>query len=134
MKILIFDDDKNFVRILMQELVEEGYEVQKCESIPQAIERLEKDGYDVLLLDLNMPGFHGLEVLKKIRALDIPVEVIVLTGHGTVASAVEAMKLGAYDFLAKPFEMKVLKATIEKAFEKKELRNENIHLKVQMKR
>lgn len=134
MKILILDDDKNFVRILMQELVEEGYEVQTCESSPQALERLEKDGYDVLLLDLNMPGFHGLEVLKKIRALDIPVEVIVLTGHGTVASAVEAMKLGAYDFLTKPFEMDVLKAVLEKAHEKKKLRDENLLLKAQVKR
>jgi DNA-binding NtrC family response regulator len=134
MKILILDDDKNLRKVLISELDEEGHDVGETDSGLKALEMLEKDEYDVLILDLNMPGFHGLDVLKKIRKLDIPVEVIVLTGHGTVSSAVEAMKLGAYDFLTKPFELKVLKAIIEKAYEKKELRNENLHLKVQMRR
>ncbi len=134
MKILILDDDKNFVKILMNELKEEGYEVRKCESSLEAIERLESEEYDVMLLDLNMPGLHGLEVLKKVRTLDLPVEVVILTGHGTIATAVEAMKLGAYDFLTKPFEMDVLKAVLEKAHEKKALRNENLLLKAQVKR
>jgi DNA-binding NtrC family response regulator len=133
MKILILDDDKNFARVLMKELEEEGYEVEKCESSPQALEKLEKDEYDILLLDLNLPGLHGLEVLKKIRMLDLPLEVVIMTGHGTVASAVEAMKLGAYDFLTKPFEMDVLKAVVEKAHEKKELRDENLLLRAQVK-
>lgn len=134
MKILILDDDKNLAKVLLKEMEAEGYEVQKTDSGAEALERLEKDGYDVLLLDLNMPGQHGLEVLKKIRMLSLPVEVIILTGHGTVSSAVEAMKLGAYDFLTKPFELEVLKAVIEKAHEKKALRNENLLLKAQVKR
>lgn len=134
MKILILDDDKNFVRVLTNELESEGYEIQKANSGTQALEILEKDGVDVLLLDLNMPDLSGLDVLKRIRTLDLHVEVIILTGHGTVTSAVEAMKLGAYDFLTKPFEMDVLKAVIEKAYEKKELRNENLLLKAHVKR
>ena len=134
MKVLILDDDKNLVKVLIREMEEEGYEVQKADSGEEALERLEKDTYDVLLLDLNMPGLHGLEVLKRIRTLNLPVEVIILTGHGTISSAVEAMKLGAYDFLTKPFQFEVLKAVMEKAHEKKSLRSENLLLKAQMRK
>ncbi|MCX7948678.1 MAG: sigma-54 dependent transcriptional regulator [Treponemataceae bacterium] len=134
MKLLILDDDKNFIRILGRELEHEGYEVQRASSGNQALEILENEDVDVLLLDLNIPGLHGLEVLKRIRLLDLSVEVIILTGHGTISSAVEAMKLGAYDFLTKPFEMDVLKAVIEKAYEKKVLRTENLLLRAQVRR
>lgn len=134
MKILIVDDDKNLNKVLINELSEEGFSVQGTGSGVKAVGMLEKDGFDVLILDLNMPGLDGLEVLKKIRTLDITTEVIILTGHGTVSSAVEAMKLGAYDFLTKPFELEVLKAVIEKAHEKKALRSENLLLKAQMRR
>lgn len=134
MKILISDDDKNVRKVLMNELSEEGFSVDDTESGIKTMELLEKEEYDVLLLDLNMPGLGGMEVLKKIKNLEIPTEVIILTGHGTVSNAVEAMKLGAYDFLTKPFNLEELKAVIEKAYEKKILLSENIILKTQIKR
>ncbi|MEK6693097.1 MAG: sigma-54 dependent transcriptional regulator [Nitrospirota bacterium] len=133
-KVLIADDDKNLRKVLMEELSDAGFDSSVTDSGIKAIELLEKDEYDVLLLDLNMPGLGGIDVLNNIKALDIPTEAIILTGHGTVSNAVEAMKLGAYDFLAKPFKMEELKAVIEKAYEKKRLLSENLFLKTQIKR
>lgn len=133
-RVLIADDEKNLRRVLTDELSFEGYEVGETESGDKVIEMLEKDEYDVLLLDLNMPGTGGMEVLRKMKSLDIPTEVIILTGHATVSTAVEAMKLGAYDYLTKPFKMLELKAVIDKAHEKKKLINENLLLKTQLKR
>jgi len=133
-KVLVADDDKNLRRVLMNELSEEGFDVDEAESGIKAMDLLEKDEYDVLVLDLNMPGLGGMDVLRKIKTLEFSTEVIVLTGHSTVSTAVEAMKLGAYDYLTKPFKMVELKAIIEKAYEKKALINENLGLKAQIKR
>jgi len=133
-KVLIADDDKNLRRVLTNELCEEGFDVDDVESGIQAIDLLEKEEYDVLVLDLNMPGLGGMNVLRKMKALEWSTEVIVLTGHSTVSTAVEAMKLGAYDYLTKPFKMVELKAIIEKAYEKKVLVSENRGLKTQIKR
>lgn len=133
-KILIADDDKNLKKVLMNELSETGLTCTETDSGIKAMELLEKEEYDVLLLDLNMPGLSGIDVLKKIKALEIPTEVIILTGHGTISSAVEAMKLGAYDFLAKPVKIAELNAVIEKAYEKKRLISENLLLRTQIRR
>ena len=119
MKILIADDDKNLRMVLKNELTETGFEVSEAENGKKTIDMLKKDEYDVLILDLNMPGLNGIDVLKKIKKLDIPTETIMLTAHATVSTAVEAMKLGAYDFITKPFQMDELIAISEKAFEKK---------------
>jgi DNA-binding NtrC family response regulator len=132
-KILVADDDKNLRKVLVSELSTEDWGVTDRENGAKALELLEKEEYDVLLLDLNMPGLSGMDVLKKIGSLQIPVEIIVLTAHGTVTTAVEAMKLGAYDFLTKPFKMEELRAIIDKAYEKKKLRRENLLLKTQLK-
>src|SRR4030042_936300 len=134
MKILIADDDKNLRKVLMNELSEEGFNVNETDNGIKAVEMLEKDEYDVLLLDLNMPGLSGMDVLKKIKDLEIPTEVIILTAHATVSTAVDAMKLGAYDYLTKPFQINELITFIEKAYEKKKLLSENLLLKSQIKR
>jgi len=134
MKILIVDDEKNLREVLAIELSADGDEVDAAEDGVRALELLEKTEYDVILLDLNMPRMGGIEVLKKIAALDIPVEVIVLTANTTVSVAVEAMKLGAYDYLTKPFRREELSPILEKAFEKKKLRSENLILKTQVER
>ncbi|OGP73079.1 MAG: hypothetical protein A2V86_11030 [Deltaproteobacteria bacterium RBG_16_49_23] len=133
-KLLIADDDKNLTKVLKNELSEEGFDVAVTECGKKAMEMLEKEEYDVMVLDLHMPSIDGMDVLKNIKAAEIPVEVIILTGNATVPSAVEAMKLGAYDFLAKPFKIEELKAVVAKAYEKKELLSENLHLKMQIKR
>ena len=133
-KTLLADDDKNLRKVLTTELLNEGYDVTEAENGTRAIELLDQEEFDVFLLDLNMPGLGGMEVLKKIRALQAPTEVIILTAHATVSTAVEAMKLGAYDFLTKPFKIEELRAVIDKAYEKKKLLRENLVLKTQLKR
>ena len=133
-RLLIADDDRNLRKVLTTELSESGYDVSVTDSGINAAALLEKDDFDVLLLDLNMPGLGGMDVLKKIRTLEMPPEVVILTGHGTVLTAVEAMKLGAYDYIAKPFKLEELKAVIEKAHEKRKLLSENLFLKTQIKR
>jgi DNA-binding NtrC family response regulator len=134
MKILIADDDPNLRKVLTIELSGDGYEVQATDSGVRALELIEKGEPDVVILDLNMPGLNGMEVLKQIKSLESSVEVIVLTGYATVSTAVEAMKLGACDFLTKPFNVESLKAVIEKAYERRALLRENLLLKSQLKR
>lgn len=134
MRIVIADDDKNLRMVLASELSEKGFEVNVAENGTKAVALIENDEYDVLLLDLSMPGFNGMDVLKKIKTLELTTEVVILTGNATISSAVEAMKLGAYDFLTKPFKMAELKAVLEKAYEKKGLSRENLVLKTEIKR
>ena len=134
MKILIADDEKNLRLVLKNELAAAGVEIAETDTGTKALEQLECEDFDVLLLDLNMPGLGGLDVLKKMKSSECPTEVIILTAHATVSTAVEAMKLGAYDYLTKPFKLEELSAIIEKACEKKSLRSENLLLKTQIKR
>jgi DNA-binding NtrC family response regulator len=134
MKILIADDDKNLRLVLKNELADAGFDVSEAENGKKTIDMLKKDAYDVLILDLNMPKLNGIDVLKKTKKLEIPTETIILTAHATVSTAVEAMKLGAYDFVTKPFQIDQLIAISEKAFEKKNLVHENLLLKSHLKR
>jgi DNA-binding NtrC family response regulator len=133
-KILLADDDKNLRIVLTSELSSGGYEVLETESGSAALELMNREEYDVLLLDLNMPGMHGMDVLRKMRSLEISTEVVILTANATVSTAVEAMKLGAYDFLTKPFKLDELTLIIEKAYEKKKLLSENFLLKSRIRR
>jgi len=133
-RVLIADDDKNLKKILVNALTDSGFDVTETDSGLKAAALLEQDEYDILLLDLHMPKISGLDTLKKIKAAQIPTEVIILTGNATVSTAVEAMKLGAYDYLTKPCKIMELKVIIEKAYEKKKLIHENILLKTQLQR
>ncbi len=134
MKIIIADDDKNLRKVLLNELSESGFEADEASNGTLAKELLEKNEYDVLLLDLSMPGTSGIDVLKTLKKNEIPTEVIILTANATVSTAVDAMKSGAYDYLTKPFEIEELVAVIGKAYEKKQLLSENLLLKMQVKR
>jgi DNA-binding NtrC family response regulator len=133
-KILVADDDKNLRKVLLSELSIEGFDITEADSGTKTLELIEKNEYDVLILDLNMPDIGGMEILKKLEVMDIPTEVIILTGHATVSTAVEAMKLGAYDYLTKPFKIEELKTVVGKAYEKKRLLTENLLLKTQIKK
>ncbi len=132
-RLLIADDDSNFRKVLGAELREDGYEVSEANCGKRIAELFEKNDYDVVLLDLNFPDSNGIEVLKEISSAESGAEVIILTAYGSISTAVEAMKLGAYDYLTKPFKFEELTAVIEKANEKKEIRNENLILKTQIK-
>ncbi len=133
-KVLIVDDEKNIRDVLKNELVTFGHRTAAADSGATALALLDQEEFDVVLLDLNIPGMSGIEILKHIRAGDIAVEVVVLTADAAIPSAVEAIKLGAYDYLVKPVDLDHLSNVIGQAFEKKRLRNENMLLKTTIKR
>ena len=133
MKVLIVEDDKNLAKVLKNELLGEGFDVDASSIGRKALEWAETEEYDVVLLDLNLPDMEGMDILKDLRATENPAEVIILTGNATVSTAVEAMRLGAYNFLTKPFDMEELKEVMKKAFEKKQLLKENLLLRTHIK-
>ena len=100
--VLIVDDDDVFRDVLARELRAAGYHIDTLPRGEDVESALLKESYDVVVLDLRMPGMDGIAALKKIKEVRPFAEVVILTGHGSVESAVEALKLGAFDFLAKP--------------------------------
>lgn len=119
-KILLVDDEEIFTRNMSKLLNARGYRVTAVNSGDAAIAALEKEAVDVIVLDLKMPGMDGLTTLKEIQKLGLFTQTLILTGHGSVDSALEAMKLGAYDYLSKPCEIDDLVAKIEGAWSKKD--------------
>src|SRR5216684_2342828 len=113
-RVLVVDDEQSLRKVLAATLQREGYEVTVCVDGEEAIAALERDGADVVVTDLVMPRMDGLTLLRKVVARHPDVPVIVVTAHGRIDSAVEAMKAGAFDFLAKPFDHGELKAIIAK--------------------
>jgi len=123
-------DDEHPTRLLMErELPRAGCSVTCVESGERALEQLLVQDYDVVLLDLKMPGIGGMETLRRIGASGASAEVIVLTGHPDVDSAIEAMKLGAYDYLTKPFKLGEVEEVLRRAAERKRLQKENTALR-----
>jgi two-component system, NtrC family, response regulator HydG len=129
--LVVDDDDAN--RITLERILErEGYRVLHAESGRAAMERLREARADLVLTDLKMPGMSGIDLLKAVRKLDPDVQIVVMTAYGTVETAVEAMKEGAYDFVAKPLKRLELVSTVAKALEKRSLQVENRHLREQL--
>lgn len=119
-KILLVDDEEVFSRNMAKLLTARGYKVRAVNSGDAAIRALEEEQVDVIVLDLKMPGMDGLATLKEIQKLGLFTQTLMLTGHGSIDSALEAMKLGAYDYLTKPCEIDELVAKIEGAWQKKD--------------
>jgi DNA-binding NtrC family response regulator len=133
-RVLVADDERNFTQVLKMELGREGYVVDVAVDGREALGRLGASEYDVLVLDLKMPEVPGMEVLREIRSWEAGPEVIVLTGHATVATAIEAMKLSAYDYLTKPCKIEELALLVRKASEKRRLLRENLRLRARVER
>ena len=119
--VLLVDDEKQFLDALSQRLETRGLKVNAVTSGEAAIEQAKEKNFDAIVLDLAMPGIDGIETLKRIKKDRPDLEIIILTGHATVKSGVEAMKLGAEDFLEKPVDLKVLLEKIGKAKNKRML-------------
>jgi two-component system response regulator CpxR len=125
-RVLLVDDEQEFVEVLAERLETRGFSVQKAFSGDDAINLVTKQDADVVVLDVLMPGKDGVEILRDIKQLRPLMEVIMLTGHATVESAIEGMKLGAYDYLMKPTETEDLVAKIKKAHKLKSEHEERI--------
>ena len=118
-RVLLVDDEREFVDILAERLEARDFAVSKAYSGDEALERVKQGGIDVVILDVQMPGKDGLETLHEIKRGSPLVEVIMLTGHGTVETAVEGLKSGAFDYLMKPTEAKSLVEKLVKAYKRK---------------
>jgi len=123
-RILIVEDEKHMREILNMLLESEGYAVTTAENGGRGVEYLDKEIYDLVITDIKMPEVDGFGILKKAREVSPETLVIMITAFGTMESAIEAMKLGAYDFVHKPFKIDEIRLTIEKALEKKQLKKE----------
>jgi DNA-binding NtrC family response regulator len=131
--IAILDDEKRMVEILQMVLRKEGYETVGFNEPESALRHLSDRGADLLLTDLRMPGADGVEVLRRTRAIDPELPVILLTAHATVATAVEAMRQGAFDYVEKPFDNDELKALVRRALDVTRLSRENRYLRAELR-
>jgi DNA-binding NtrC family response regulator len=130
----VIDDEPVIHDILNQLLTSEGYEVDLSRSGEEALEKYSSQAYDLTLLDLLMPGLDGIEVLKRIKKIDPRAVIIIITAYASIESAINAMKMGAYDYIQKPFKHTELLLTIQRALERKNLQDENIRLRSELTR
>jgi DNA-binding NtrC family response regulator len=130
----VVDDEPIIHEVLSQLLTAEGYEVELSSSGEEALEKCASRSYDITLLDLLMPGLDGIEVLKGIKSIEPQAVIIIITAYASVESAIAAMKMGAYDYIQKPFKHEELLLTIKRALEHKNLQDENIRLKGELSR
>ena len=132
--ILVVDDERGMCELLKDTLVKEGYDVRVSDNPLKAIEIVKDVNIDIAMLDLVMPEMDGIDVLKEIKEIQPDIVVIIMTAYGTIDTAVEAMKLGAYDYITKPFKMSKIKAIIERILEHERIAEENIYLRRELTR
>jgi DNA-binding NtrC family response regulator len=133
-KVLVAEDEVHLGQILSNFLTGRGYALRTVTDGRAALDALRAEAFDVALLDIVMPELDGLEVLKQVRADADPPEVIIITGNGTIETAISAMKLGAYDYMAKPYRMAEIDVLVRRAWEKRRLARENVLLQSQLDR
>jgi two-component system NtrC family response regulator len=128
-RILLVDDDESLLRVTEKQLTDAGYEVTAAPGGRAALEAFSPEEVDLVVTDVQMPGMDGLALLREVKRLDSDASVLVITAYGTVESAVEAMKAGAFDFLEKPFRREVLLLGVERALRYRRLEAENARLR-----
>ncbi len=133
-RVLIAEDETHLGTILEQFMLARGFAVKIVRNGRAALEELKAESYDVALLDIVMPELDGLEVLRQVREEPLPPEIIVITGNGTMETAIAALKLGAYDFLSKPYRMAEIDALVRRAWEKRMLSRDNVFLQQRLQR
>jgi DNA-binding response OmpR family regulator len=122
--ILVVDDEKNIRLTLSQSLESLGVEIRTAVNGEEALQKLQEEDFSLILLDLKMPGMDGMEVLRRVRERWSKARVIIITAHGTIESAVEAMKLGAADFIQKPFSPREIRGLVTQVLEREALTEE----------
>ena len=128
-KVLVIEDDEVLRQLLIDVLSDQGYEVEAAETGEEGLRAMEQDVFDIVLLDINLPGMDGMDVLRLVPARQPDAQVVMMTAFGTVDTAVEAMKQGAFDYINKPFSTDELLLTINRALEEQDLRREVARLR-----
>ena len=128
-RILVAEDEEITLKHLVNTLKREGYQVLGAKNGREALEAITQDHYDVLITDIKMPEMNGIELLEKTKEINPEIEVLIITGFGSIGSAVEAMKKGAYEYITKPFDLDELILKVKNIHERKLLRKENVALK-----
>jgi DNA-binding NtrC family response regulator len=132
-EILFVDDDQTILSLVEEYLTAFDYRISVINNGLKALELIKDKEFDLVFTDFKMPDINGLELLAMIKEYRPSTEVIIVTGHGTMESAIQAMKYGSYDYIQKPFKLDVLKILIEKVYEEKKLKQGNIILKSRLK-
>jgi DNA-binding NtrC family response regulator len=117
--VLLIDDEQDFLDVMSERMEARGFEVSSAMSAKEALGMIKKGAYDAIILDLQMPGMDGIEALKAIKDIQPEAQIILLTGHATVEKGVEAIKLGATDFIEKPADLETLTRKIKNAHAEK---------------
>ena len=123
-KLLLIDDEPDILRVLSMSLKADGYDVVSAQNGPAGIAAFEKEKPDIVITDVKMPGMDGIEVLKKVKELSVDTEVIIITGHGDIENAIEALKHGASDFINKPVRDEALAIALKRAREKYDIKQQ----------
>ncbi|MDA8079735.1 MAG: response regulator, partial [Nitrospiraceae bacterium] len=131
-RVLIVDDELIGLRNLQHVMEKEGYEVQGTQSGQNALKLMEEKRFEIVITDLKMEKVDGMQILKKAKTLHPECEVILITGYATLQSAIQAMKKGAYDYVAKPFKLDEVRKVVAEAAEKVRLKDENARLREQI--
>jgi len=132
--ILAVDEDKGIQQFLSDILTDEGFHVQTANNGLEALERLNKHTFDFVLTDLYMHHMNGMELLEEIQSKNCKTCVIIMTGSGSITTAVQAIKKGAYDYLTKPLDAASILVTIKNALNQMDLENKDIHLESELKK
>jgi DNA-binding NtrC family response regulator len=130
--ILLIDDDDSLRRVMEFSLTEAGHKVAAAASGEEGLRLFEKNSFDAVITDITMPGLNGMEVLTRVHARDADLPVIMITAYGTIESAVQAMKEGAFDYITKPFNRDELRLTLERALRLRRLEKENVVLRAEV--
>ncbi|MBT2685224.1 sigma-54 dependent transcriptional regulator [Bacillus sp. ISL-37] len=128
-RLLVVDDEQDLLELLVRRLKRKGFDVDSGGTAEDALELVKKNEYDIGVYDIRLPGMDGIELLKETKKVQPDIEVLILTGHGTIDTAIEAMKVGAFDYITKPYNLSELELTIGKAAENKALKEKNDSMK-----
>ena len=133
-RVLVIEDDETVRDVLRTFLKDKGFEVTVAVSGEAGLEMLRSEKFDIIITDLIMPGISGMDVLKEVIAAKLNTPVLVMTAFGSVQTAVEAIRIGAFDYLTKPFNLDELMIVLDKALSVSKLQKENVMLKMQLKK
>src|SRR5947209_16292428 len=128
LRVLFADDEKALQEFMRSELPRLGHEVTVCPDGKAAVKVLEKGAFDAAILDLRMPGLDGIGVLEQLKQIAPDTEAIVMTGHASMETAIDAMRLGAFDYITKPCKLAQIEAVLHKVIEKRDLKHKNLAL------